>query len=581
VEHAVIPAPLQFEVANGPGFVFQPGTAIAYSDPGITPVVERFCAQLTRRTGVCLAPALVSTALVSTARVGTARGGTARGAAPDGPSVIIELGAAGELDELPGTAGLWPAGGEPADERYSLLIDAGRVVLRAAEPAGVARGLTTLIQLAATAPPGDAGEIRVPAVRILDAPRYAWRGLSLDVARTFFTVEEIRRVIDLLEFYKLSVLHLHLTDDQAWRLPMGRPVSGEPRPGDDFYREEDLRVLAAYATDRFVTVVPEIDTPGHATALMRLHPELNTGRNEVDYEILPGHERHAVWLDPELPATFGLMEQVLAGVAAIFPGPYLHIGADEPRGMPDEAYLSYVRRLRGLVRSLGRRPLGWQETARAGLRPDDVIQFWLTGIELPPDVPPQVRAQVDAELALARRDVEAAVSVSVPVIVSPLPYCYLDVPYAEPLAGSAAAGTALAGTALAGTGLAGTGLAVPGLADAAQANRLGRLGLRVYAPRTVAESFGWDPGEALGPGRAGQVAGVEAAIWAETITGFDDLTFLLLPRLPGVAGKAWSTRPPAGPPDAWPAHRERLARHGRLWAQDGLTYFRASTVNWD
>jgi hexosaminidase len=246
------------------------------------------------------------------------------------------------------------------------------------------------------------------------------------------------------------------------------------------------------------------------------------------------------------------MEQVLAGLAEIFPGPYLHIGADEPRGMPDEAYMSYVRRLRRLVRSLGRRPIGWQETARAGLRPDDVIQFWLTGIDLPPDVPPPVRAQVDAELALARRDVETAMSVSVPVIVSPLPYCYLDVPYAEPLAG-------------------------PALADAAQADRLSRLGLRVYAPKTVAESFGWDPGEALGPGRAGQVAGVEAAIWAETITGFDDLSFLLLPRLPGVADKAWSA-PRSG---AWPAHRDRLARHGRLWAQDGLTYFRASTVNWD
>ena len=137
-------------------------------------------------------------------------------------------------------------------------------------------------------------------------------------------------------------------------------------------------------------------------------------------------------------------------------------------------------------------------------------------------MPPQVRAQVDAELALARRDVEAAVSASVPVIVSPLPYCYLDVPYAEPSA------------------------------DAAQADRLGRLGLRVYAPRTVAESFGWDPGEALGPGRAGQVAGVEAAIWAETITGFGDLSFLLLPRLPGVADKAWSARPAPGRPAPGP-----------------------------
>jgi hexosaminidase len=134
----------------------------------------------------------------------------------------------------------------------------------------------------------------------------------------------------------------------------------------------------------------------------------------------------------------------------------------------------------------------------------------------------------------------------VPVIVSPLPYCYLDVPYAEPSA------------------------------DAAQQDLQGRAGLRLYAPKTVATSFGWEPAEALGPGRAAQVAGVEAAIWAETISGFDDLSFLLLPRLAGVAHKAWSAPELAG----WADHRDRLARHGRLWAQDGLTYFRAATVNW-
>jgi hexosaminidase len=153
---------------------------------------------------------------------------------------------------------------------------------------------------------------------------------------------------------------------------------------------------------------------------------------------------------------------------------------------------------------------------------------------------------VEAEVALSRRDAETVAAASIPVIVSPLAHCYLDVPYAEPPA------------------------------DATQADRHGRLGLRVYAPKTVAESFGWEPAEALGPGRAAQVAGVEAAIWAETISGFDDLSFLLLPRLAGVAHKAWSTPEPAG----WPAHRDRLARHGRLWAQDGLTYFRASSVDW-
>jgi hexosaminidase len=222
--------------------------------------------------------------------------------------------------------------------------------------------------------------------------------------------------------------------------------------------------------------------------------------------------------------------------------------------MPDEAYASYVRRLRRLVRSLGKRPLGWQESARAGLGPDDVIQLWLTGIDLPASAPPQVRAQVEAEVALARRDAETAAAASVPVIVSPLAHCYLDVPYADPPA-DAEAGTHT---------------------DTAQADRHGRLGLRIYAPKTLAESFGWEPADTLGPGRAAQVAGVEAAIWAETTSGFDDLSFLLLPRLAGVADKAWSAPESAG----WAGHRDRLARHGRLWAQDGLTYFRASTVDW-
>ena len=531
MSHPVIPAPARFDAAAGPGFALRAGAVVTYADPGVAPIVGRFCSELTRRTGLRLAPARSNQV-------------------PDEPSVTIELAAGDELRGLSAPAGLSPAGDDPSDERYSLAIDAGRVVVRAVEPAGVARGLTTLIQLVAAAPLARAGEIgagefEVPAARILDAPRYAWRGLSLDVARTFFTVEEIRRVIDLLELYKLNVLHLHLTDDESWPLPVGRPA-GRPEPGTAVYRAEELRALAGYAADRFVTIVPEVDTPGHASALMRLHPELSTGRNEVDYEILPGHQRHAVWLDPELPATFELMEQVFAGVAEIFPGPYLHIGADEPRGMPDEEYVSYVQRLRRLVRTLGKRPLGWQESARAGLAPDDIIQYWLTGIDLPASVPPQIRAQLDAELALARRDVEAAVAASVPVIVSPLPHCYLDVPYAEPPA------------------------------DTSQADRLGRVGLRIYAPRTVAESFGWEPAEALGPGRAAQVAGVEAAIWAETVTGFDDLSFLLLPRLAGVAHKAWSAPRLA----SWPAHRDRLARHGRLWAQDDLTYFRTSAVDW-
>jgi hexosaminidase len=526
MSHPVIPAPMRFDVGGGREFAFRPGTPVRYADPGLAPIVERFCSQVTRRTGVRLAP-----------RTGHP--------VPAEPSVTIELAAEDDLRALRAPEGVSPAADGPADERYSLVVDGNRVVLRAVEPVGVGRGLSTLIQLLAATPPARAGEISVPGLRILDAPRYAWRGLSLDLARTSVTVQEIRRVIDLLELYKLDVLHLHLTDDQSWRLPVGRPAS-RPEPDAACYSTDDLLGLVAYAADRFVTIVPEVDTPGHASALMHLHPELNTGRNQVDFELPPGRKHRAVWLDPELPATFELIEPVLAGVAAIFPSPYLHIGGDEPRGMPHDLYASYVQRLRRLVRSLGRHPLGWQESARAGLGPDDVIQYWFTDIALPASLPPQVRAQMDADLALSRRDVEVAAAASVPVIASPLSHCYLDVPYAEPSA------------------------------DPAQADRQGRVGLRLYAPQTVAASFEWEPADVLGPGREAQVAGVEAAIWAETISGFDDLCFLLLPRLAGIAHKAWSTPRYAD----WADHRDRLARHGRLWSQDELTYFRTSAVDW-
>jgi hexosaminidase len=505
-------------------FAFRSGTTIAYIDTHVAPIVERFCLELTRRTGLRVLP-------------------VAGSPGSDEPSVRIELATGSELRALPAPMGISPTGDSPPDERHSLTIDDHQVVVRAAEPVGVARGLTTLIQLLAATLFTNAGEIPLPRARILDAPRYAWRGLSLDLARTFFTVDEVRRVIDLLALYKLNVLHLHLTDDQSWRFPVGRSAKSSESDGTS-YSTRDLCRLAAYAEDRFVTIVPEVDTPGHTSALVRMRPELNSGRNLVEFELPPGHTHHTTWLDPELPATFEVVEEVLARVAAIFRGPYIHIGGDEPHGMPRDLYSSYVQRVRGLVRSIGKRPLGWQESARAGLGPDDVIQYWFSDIALPASLSSAVRAQIEAGVAMSRRDVETALMASVPVIVSPLSHCYLDVPYAEPSA------------------------------DPGQAERQGRVGSLLYSPRTVAESFDWEPTEALGPGRAAHVAGVEGAIWAETISDFDDLCFLLLPRMAGIAHKAW------GEVATWADHRERLARHGRLWAQDGLTYFRTSTVDW-
>jgi len=525
LSHPVIPAPARVD-GDEIRVTLRPGTRIACAAAELVPIAERFCAELGRRTGLRVTP-------------------TAGSPGPGEPSVRVELAAGDEFGVLPAPLGVWPGAGPPADERHSLEVQAGQVIVRAAAPAGAARGLTTLVQLVTAARDHGAAEVPGPGGRILDAPRYAWRGLSLDLARMFLPVGEVRRLVDLLALYKLNVLHLHLTDDQSWRLPVGRPA-GSSLPDGHFYQAEDLRALTAYAADRFVTVVPEVDTPGHTSALVRMHPGLGTGRNDVGYELPPGHLNRTVWLDPELPETFTLVEEVLAGAAEIFPGPYIHIGGDEPYGMPRQLYASYVERVRRIVRSIGKRPLGWQESARAGLGPDDLIQYWFSGIALAASVPAEVRARMDADLVRARRDIETAAAASVPVIVSPMSHCYLDVPYAEPSA------------------------------DPGQAERQGRVGLPLYSPVTVAQSFDWEPAEALGAGRAAQVAGVEAAIWAETISGFGDLSFLLLPRLPGVAHKAWSDPQAA----TWADHRDRLAGHGRLWAQDGLEYFRAPTIPW-
>src|SRR5262249_4276048 len=151
---------------------------VAYINTDLAPIVERFCLEVTRRTGLRVAHD--------------------RHPGSSEPSIRVELTNGDELGALPAPSGVSPMGDRPCDERHSLVIDEHRVVVRAAEPVGVARGLSTLIQLLATAASSGASEVSLPATRILDAPRYAWRGLSLDLARTYFTLDEVERVIDLL-----------------------------------------------------------------------------------------------------------------------------------------------------------------------------------------------------------------------------------------------------------------------------------------------------------------------------------------------------------------------------------------------
>ena len=523
----LIPAPRR-AVGGTATFALRSGAVVALGDATLTGIVERFCADVARYAGL---------ELVAQA------GGVGE------PAVRIELAQVPELDALPPPIGIDPAGDAARDEGYSLVVERDGVMVRAPEAIGVARALTTLVQLAATAERGADGSVTLPSIRIVDAPRFAWRELVFDVARTHFTSDEVRRVIDLAALYKFNVLALHLTDDQGWRLPVGRP---ERDPGGDeaFYTEAELRELIAYAEDRFVTVVPEVDFPGHVRALFRLRPELQSGRNMVEAEPTPGWEVRSAWLDPDLAATWPVVEEVWRGVADIFPSSYVNIGGDEAFGMPDDLYRGFMHRFVPFVRSLNKRTVGWQESVRAITDADHVIGYWISGHRSTLPVDRTVKLPGPPEVAetylRSREDIDAAVAHSMRIRVLPLSNAYLDRPYAEPST------------------------------DTEQEERRQRVGQQGYPRKTIAEMFEWDPATALDPGVGPRnLAGAGCAIWCETIRDFGDLTFLLLPRLCGVAQKAWGDSQVT-----WEAHSAALPDHAPLWSRDGLTWFRSSVIDW-
>lgn len=281
--------------------------------------------------------------------------------------------------------------GLPA-EGYVLDVDADGVSVRGGSPAGIFYGTQTLRQLR------DSGS--VPGVHIEDAPRFGWRGVLLDVARHFMPVPDVLRFIDLAAFHKLNVLHLHLTDDQGWRIEvpgwprltsigsrrprtmLGARQHGlyDDRPHGGHYTDDDLLRIVAYAAERHVTVVPEIDMPGHMQAAIAAYPELGNG--------FTGGVRTSWGISPHVlnmrPATLDFCRQVLDHVCALFRSPLIGIGGDEcPTGewasWSDEPHTIQPRFTAEMAAHLathGRRVLGWDEILAGGAPPDAVIAAW-------------------------------------------------------------------------------------------------------------------------------------------------------------------------------------------------------------
>ncbi len=318
-------------------------------------------------------------------------------------------------------------------EGYALSVTRARVGITAPRPAGIFYGIQTLRQLV------SAG--RVPIGEVRDRPRYAWRGAMLDVARHFFGVRDVERFVDLMAAYKLNRLHLHLTDDQGWRIAIagwprltshgGSTAVGGGRGG--WYTQADYRRIVAYAQARFVTVVPEIDMPGHVGSALSSYGGLSCDgvAPPLETRLSPAFSS----LCTTKASTYAFVADVLRQVAALTPGPWLHIGGDEAQATKGADYARFVERVQAIVSGLGKHLVGWEEVAKTKLAPGSVVQHW----------------HDNSLLSAARRQ-------GAGVIQSPADKAYMDMKY-----------------------------------DAST-----KLGLSWAGYTSVRDAYEWDPGQALG-----------------------------------------------------------------------------------
>ena len=334
-----------------------------------------------------------------------------------------------------------------AKEGYLLSITSSAITIKGITSQGIFYGVQSLLQLIPIK-----GESKIQALEIRDEPRFAWRGLLLDVSRHFFTIDELKRLIDQMAIYKFNLLHLHLTDDQGWRIEIKKlpeltkvgawrvprtglwwdresTQDGEAPTYGGFYTQEQIKDLVIYASQRHVDILPEIEAPGHSIAAIASYPYLSSSKDKA--KVNPGSKFYTVE-DNSLCAgkesTFEFLDIVLGEVAELFPFEYIHIGGDEcykgfwkkcddcqkrikDNGLKDENELQsyFIKRLEKMLQAKGKKLMGWDEILEGGLAPNASVMSW-RGME--------------GGIAAAKANHH--------VVMSPNTYAYLDLYQGDP-----------------------------------------------------------------------------------------------------------------------------------------------------
>ncbi|MCD6200228.1 MAG: family 20 glycosylhydrolase [Bacteroidales bacterium] len=409
-------------------------------------------------------------------------------------------------------------------EGYSLKVQPEKVTITATTPAGAFYGMQTLRQLF---PPQledssyTADVWQLPCVTIFDKPRFAWRGDMLDVSRHFLPLEFIRKNLDYLARYKMNTFHWHLTDDQGWRIEVkgypkltkigawrvdynkmpwwGRPSQkpGEKATYGGYYTQDQIREVVKYAADRFITVVPEIDMPGHSRATIASYPEIACGQGP--YYVATGGVASNNTICPAKEESYRFIKGVLSEVLPLFPGPWFHVGGDEcnktnwktnrlcrdlmkKEGMKnvEELQSYFIRRVEKIVNGLGKKLIGWDEILQGGLAPNAAVMSW--------------RGE--------QGGIRAA-KMGHKVVMTPTKYCYLDLkqgdPELEPLYG--------------------------------------------YSQCLLSTAYSYNPvSESLLPEEAKLVLGTQGNLWGESIKNEKDANYMLFPRLLAIAEVGWTPK---------------------------------------
>ncbi|MET9803845.1 beta-N-acetylhexosaminidase [Streptomyces sp. NPDC006368] len=420
---------------------------------------------------------------------------------------------------------------EPALGEEGYRLESGRhgVTITAREEAGLFHGVQTLRQQLPAAVEKDTrqnGPWTVAGGTVVDTPRYAYRGAMLDVSRHFFTVEQVKRYVDRMALYKVNKLHLHLSDDQGWRIavdswPRLAAYGGSTQVGGGpggFYTKAQYREIVAYAASRHLEVVPEIDMPGHTNAALASYAELNC--DGVAPPLYTGTAVGFSSLCVREDITYDFVDDVIRELAALTPGRHLHIGGDEAHSTSHEDYVAFMDRVQPIVAKYGKTVIGWHQLTGANPAKGALAQYW--GLD----------RTGDAEKAR----VAAAARNGTGLILSPADRIYLDMKYTKDTP----------------------------------------LGLSWAGYVEVRRSYDWDPATYLPGAPASAVVGVEAPLWTETISSSAHIDRMAFPRLLGAAELGWS---PAATHD-WETYRQRLAGQGPRMEALGIDYYRSPQVPW-